>query len=191
MVASETFESSLPNEVRYPEIVIPFTPDIIEKLRVRILIASGVFSRTAIAQQLKNEKENDVISKFVTTKVIKNRKINTDFIVGSLEKQQMESTYGISPRAMIKVDFLDFLIGIFDLDARIEEIHELAKTGDDGAEKMFTNISNIFENDDILLALSEDLESGKVSEDQTKSYERAIQAQKTVLIAVNQSRLTH
>lgn len=182
MALREYFETALPDEIQSPEIFVPFSPEDISALRVHILIASGAFSRMDITEQLKAEANNSLISKFVTVKLAPNKQVDVEQVVASLERPQIERANTLSTGAIFQVPFFDFINGIFDVNQRIEEIDSLS---DGGAMKMSAEIRCIFADDDILVALKAKLDSGSVPTNEIISYQRAIQAQETVLIALN------
>jgi hypothetical protein len=103
----------------------------------------------------------------------------------------MNGTNTSDNRPVIDLPYLDFLTDIYDVHEQIEGfgVFDERPSDDPAIEKISEQIKCIFKNDDILVALNTRLESGELPNNEVMSYRRAIQAQETVLMDINHSRL--
>jgi hypothetical protein len=187
---------SLPDQVDSPEFDIALPKEDITALRRHILASSGGFDDATIDEQLAIDASTAFISELITINFPSSDQINPVQIAFSLEQGRLDGTFDLGVDRVINSDFIDYLEAIFDVNARINEIYE--KT-DEGSKKFKEESETLFGTDPILAALNSGLtelmayhtlpgiEPNEIQPTITK-FERAIKAQKLILIAINYQR---
>jgi hypothetical protein len=189
MALRELLES-IEGEVCDPEIVIPFSPEDLNKLRIGILESSGAFSEQSIAQQIEIDSDKSLISKFITIEVVEEegKKIDPARIAASLEEEQFNENN------LLNISFGEFREAIFDVEDRLMQL----RNSKDLCERKFAEeLEALIDTDPIIVALQNGLETlirkrnlegvpfqdvdGAIS----LSFPRAIKTQKAVLIGIN------